>query len=148
VTLQIAGTNPEADAGLFYVIAVREDGTSEGSAAVVAASNGEYQWVLNDLPAGRYRIFAGSDMDNDDFLCDAGESCGAYRTLDAAEQIDVNPASTPEITGIDFVSEFRAVITTQAAAQPATSRTGADGIRFLRPAAGPAPLPESAAEQR
>jgi len=146
VTLQVPGANPEADAGLFYVIAVREDGSSEGSAAVVAASNGEYQWTLNDLPSGTYRIVAGSDMDDDNFLCDAGESCGAYRTLDAAEQIEVDPASTPEITGIDFVSEFRAVITTQAAVQASSLRADADGFRFLRPL--PAPQPDSAAEQR
>ncbi len=149
VTLQVPGANPQADAGLFYVIAVREDGSSEGSAAVVAASNGEYSWVLNDLPPGSYRIVAGSDMDDDNFLCDAGESCGAYRTLDAAERIVVDPATEPEISGIDFVSEFRAVITTQAAS--AASANSPSGFPFRRPS-GRADAPqvplESAAEQR
>jgi serine protease len=145
VTLQVPGANPQADAGLFYVIAVREDGSSEGSAAVVAASNGEYSWALNDLPAGSYRIVAGTDMDDDNFLCDAGESCGAFRTLDAAERILVDPAMDPEITGIDFVSEFRAVITTQSTSasgteQTGTEQTGQDGFAFSRPA--------SALEQR
>ena len=133
VTLQVPGANPLADAGLFYVIAVRDDGSSEGSAAVVAASNGEYSWALNDLPPGSYRIVAGSDMDDDNFLCDAGESCGAYRTLDAAERIVVDPSVDPEITGIDFVSEFRAVITTQASSDAMT--TEATGFRFNRSAA-------------
>ncbi len=153
VTLQVPGANPQADAGLFYVIAVREDGSSEGNAAVVAAANGEYEWVLNDLPAGRYRIVAGSDMDDDNYLCDAGESCGAYRTLDAAERIAVDPAAEPEISGIDFVSEFRAVLTTQATAQ--TTAAGADdaGFVFRRPATGQTGpgevrLPESAVEER
>ena len=134
VTLQIPGANPEADAGLFYVIAVNDDGSSEGSAAVVAASNGEYRWTLNDLPAGSYRIVAGSDMDDDNFICDAGESCGAFRTLDAAERISVDPATMPEITGIDFVAEFRAVITTQAASEASASEE--NGYRIVRP--GPA----------
>lgn len=133
VTLQIPGANPEADAGLFYVIAVREDGSSEGSAAVVAASNGEYSWALNDLPAGSYRIVAGSDMDDDNYLCDAGESCGAYRTLDAAERIVVDPATQAEITDIDFVAEFRAVLTTQATSAAGDSgSTTADGFPFRR----------------
>ena len=154
VTLQVPGANPLADAGLFYVIAVREDGSSQGSAAVVAASNGEYSWALNDLPAGSYRIVAGSDMDDDNFLCDAGESCGAFRTLDAAERIVVDPAATPEITGIDFVSEFRAVITTQTTAAGATTGPSAanaqDGFTFSRPqpAADAREVLESAAEQR
>jgi serine protease len=150
VTLQVPGANPLADAGLFYVIAVREDGSSQGSAAVVAASNGEYSWVLTDMPAGSYRIFAGSDMDDDNFLCDAGESCGAFRTLDEAERIAVDPASTPEITGVDFVSEFRAVITTQANnADAGGLDTGPQaGFAFSRPPPRQAPPPESAAEQR
>lgn len=131
VTLQMPGANPAADAGLFYVIAVNDDGSSEGSAAVVAASNGQYDWVLNDMPAGSYRIVAGSDMDDDNYLCDAGESCGAYRTLDAAERITVDPASVQAISGIDFVSEFRAVITTQAAsAGGAASAPPAEGFRL------------------
>ena len=145
VTLQVPGSNPEADAGLFYVIAVNDDGSSEGSAAVVAASNGEYRWTLNDLPAGSYRIVAGSDMDDDSFLCDAGESCGAFRTLDAAERIPVDPATTPEISGIDFVTEFRAVITTQTASE--ASAGGDEGYPIVRPAPA-AGGRASAAEQR
>jgi serine protease len=135
VTLQVAGANPDADAGLFFVIAVREDGSSQGSAAVVVASNGEYSWALNDLPAGSYRVFAGSDMDDDNFLCDAGESCGSFRTLDEPERLLVDPAAEPEITGIDFVAEFRAVLTTQATAADGQQREGnATGFAFTRPA--------------
>ena len=135
VTLQVAGANPDADAGLFFVIAVREDGSSQGSAAVVVASNGEYSWALNDLTAGSYRVFAGSDMDDDNFLCDAGESCGSFRTLDEPERLLVDPAAEPEITGIDFVAEFRAVLTTQATAADGQQREGnATGFAFTRPA--------------
>ncbi len=149
VTVQIPGTNAAADAGLFYVIAVNEDGSSEGSAAVVGASNGEYDWVLNDLPAGSYRIFAGSDMDDDNFLCDAGESCGAYRTLDSTEQISVDPASTAEVSDIDFVADFRVVITTQTVG--AGSGAGAAenaGYAFRKPAPAPRIPVRSTTEQR
>ncbi|MGD8416332.1 MAG: S8 family serine peptidase [Pseudomonadales bacterium] len=128
VTLQVPGTNPGADAGLFYVIAVNEDGSTQGAAAIVAVDNGEYHWVLNDLPAGSYRLFAGSDMDSDDYLCDAGESCGAYRTLDVQERITVDPASDPEIDGLDFVAEFRAVVTNQSTT--ADSQFSAAGAQF------------------
>ncbi|MEM8766342.1 MAG: S8 family serine peptidase [Pseudomonadota bacterium] len=154
VTLQVPGVNPSADAGLFFVIAVNEDGSSEGNAAVVAARNGAYEWVLNDIPAGSYRIFAGSDMDNDNFLCDAGESCGAFRTLDIQERISVDPQTTPTIEDLDFVSEFRAVLTTQALADGAAPDKRVDGashddnaggIPFRKPAP---PTRRSAAEER
>lgn len=149
VTVQIPGASVDADAGLFYVIAVNEDGSSEGGAAVVGASNGAYSWALNDLPAGNYRIVAGSDMDDDNFLCDAGESCGAYRTLDTLEQISVDPATAGEITGIDFVADFRAVITTQAIGTTGglDART-TSGFPFLKAAPAPRLPDKSAAEQR
>ncbi len=132
VTLQVAGTNPAADAGLFYIIVVNEDGATEGGADVVTVDNGEYHWTLTDLPAGTYRIFAGSDMDNDDYLCDAGESCGAYRTLDAQERITVDPASITEITGLDFVAEFRAVISGASASSSAEGEVRLTGGIPLR----------------
>jgi len=151
VTLQVVGTNPAADAGLFYVIAVNEDGTTEGSADVVTAENGEYQWTLTDLPAGSYRIFAGSDMDNDDYLCDAGESCGAYRTLDVQERISVDPAAITEVNGLDFVAEFRAVISSAAVtADGSELRLGIPdaGIPLPRPPQPGTTTQGSAAEQR
>jgi len=151
VTLQVVGTNPAADAGLFYVIAVNEDGTTEGSADVVTAENGEYQWTLTDLPAGSYRIFAGSDMDNDDYLCDAGESCGAYRTLDVQERISVDPAAVTEVNGLDFVAEFRAVISSAAVtADGSELRLGIPdaGIPLPRPPQPGTATQGSTAEQR
>lgn len=151
VTLQVAGSNPAADAGLFYVIAVNEDGTSVGNADVVTAENGAYRWTLTDLPTGSYRIFAGSDMDNDNYLCDAGESCGAYRTLDAQQRVSVDPSAIPEVTGLDFVAEFRAVISSAAASAANgedLSRTAApDGIPLIR-AAAPRGARDSTSEQR
>jgi len=123
VTMQVAGSNPDANAGLFYVILVSEDGNTVGSAAVVNPTSGEYPFTLTDVPTGNYRLFAGSDMDDDNFLCDTGEACGGYRTLGAPETVTVDPATTQEIGNLDFVSEYRAVLTTQgtSALAPASS---------------------------
>jgi len=79
----------------------------------------------HSVPAGSYRIIAGSDMDDDAFLCDAGEACGAYRTLDAPEFFAVDPQTTPALSGLDFVSEFRAVIASPAGAAGPAAAAGA-----------------------
>ena len=63
-------------------------------------------------------------MDDDSFLCDGGEACGAYRTLDEVESITVDPASAPTMTGLDFISEFRAVISISAEGEAAATGTG------------------------
>jgi hypothetical protein len=68
-------------------------------------------------------------MDNDGFLCDAGEACGAFRNLDAPEVLSVNANVTPQMTDLDFVSEFRAVISGQAQST-AAGANAAEGIRY------------------
>jgi hypothetical protein len=44
----------------------------------------------------------GRDNDNDQFICDAGEAGGAFRTLDLAEAIAVNG----DRAALDFLSGF------------------------------------------
>ena len=129
ITLQVANINPAADAGLHYVIAVDENGATVGNTAVVSVSNGSYSYVLDDLPAGRYRLFAGSDMNDNNFLCDGGESCGAFRTLDAPEILEVDPQITPSVSGLDFVTEFRVVFSSNA--QSASDPTTEPGDRAI-----------------
>ena len=51
------------------------------------------------MPPGDYQIIAGTDADNDLFVCDAGEACGAYLTLDQPSDITVDNA---DLSGIDF----------------------------------------------
>jgi serine protease len=50
------------------------------------------------VKAGNYRIFAGSDIDNDFVICGAGETCGAWPTRDRPEEILVDR----DISGLDF----------------------------------------------
>ncbi len=47
-------------------------------------------------------IYAGTDSDNDNLICDAGEACGAFRTLDAPEVLTING----DRTDLDFISGF------------------------------------------
>ncbi len=65
--------------------------------AVVSAVDGEYDYTFNNVGAGQYWIYAGSDSDNDALICDPGEACGAFRTLDAPEVLNIN--SRPRQSG-------------------------------------------------
>jgi serine protease len=113
--MQVSVINIEADAGLVYVLLVDAAGDSVGAPDIVSVAAGEYPFTLQDVPPGEYRLFAGTDIDDDSFLCDAGEACGAFRTLDAPEILTVEDAST-ELTDLSFVTEFRAIITSPTAA--------------------------------
>ena len=57
---------------------------------------------------GNMARIAGSDADDDAILCDAGEACGAYPTLDSPEFIAIND----DLAGLDFESNFRINLTT------------------------------------
>lgn len=144
ILAQVSSINPAADAGLHYVILVNAQGGSVLPAVVTTATSGAYTFSIADAPTGSYRVFAGTDMDDDGFLCDAGEACGAYRTLDDPVVLNINPSSQAVVTALDFVSEFRAVIT---GLTQSTASGGAvnQGFRY-RTAGDPADTPQPQAE--
>jgi serine protease len=121
--MQVSSIDFQADAGLHYVILVDELGNTATPPVLVSANGGRYDFTINNVAAGQYRIFAGSDSDDDGFLCDRGEACGAYPTLDLPERISVNG----DRSGLDFVSGFRVNLTTPSAK---TLRGGDSGLPF------------------
>ncbi len=97
VLKQAAGVgNP----GLLYVLL--RDASSEATSLQTTASldgDGRFRYSFdNVVKGGSYRIFAGSDIDNDFVICGAGETCGAWPTRDRAEEILVDR----DMDGFDF----------------------------------------------
>jgi serine protease len=140
VILQISSVDLSANAGLHFVILVDNDGKSNIPAVITRANNGEYTFTINNVPNGEYRIFAGTDSDNDDFLCDAAEACGAYPTLDQPERLSVNSNRS----GLTFLSGFRLNLDSFSAAaeedtdspQPTNAESG---YAFTKPQSDPPP---------
>jgi serine protease len=111
VTAEVTSPDLAADAGQHYVVLVDVDGNRSESLQVVNAVNGEYAFRLEDVPPGEYRLFAGTDLDDDDVICDGTEACGAYPSLTNPAIILVNPSEEPEIDERSFPSEFRTTAT-------------------------------------
>ncbi len=102
VTVRKLTASASNDAGLIHVLAISPvTGGMLGQDAVEAV-NGEYAYSISDLSEGSYLIIAGSDLDNDLYICDSGESCGAYPTYGQMSQVSV----TGNVTGIDFSVSF------------------------------------------
>ncbi len=81
VTLVVDASIPAATAGTLYVIVwdpVAQQ-TVTGSAGLAGSST---SFDLGSVIAGNYQVYAGTDNDNDGFICDPGEACGAWLTLD------------------------------------------------------------------
>ncbi len=102
-----AGEN-SGSMGPMYVLIVDADsveGTIIAEQAVKAVSGGAYNYAItlkgtsNSPPAKNIQVFAGTDLDNDGFICARGEGCGAYPIVDTT--VETLPL-TKSYAGIDF----------------------------------------------
>ncbi|MEE4299300.1 MAG: S8 family serine peptidase [Pseudomonadales bacterium] len=103
VRVQRAAVDLSADAGRSYVVLTGEHDTRALYRTAVTARDGSYDFELTDVAPGRYRLYAGSDADHDDLICDAGESCGAWHTLQAPSTLEVDA----DVDGLEFITAFR-----------------------------------------
>jgi serine protease len=103
VTLQVSGQTTAGDAGFQYVLLLDAQDFTSVAQTEVSAANGRYQYQLSDVQTGDYVIFAGSDRDYDGYVGDAGESAGAYLSLDQPQVISVsaNRSGINFTTGLD-----------------------------------------------
>lgn len=136
VVMQRSSLNIDADAGFHYILLVDTSTGDPVGQVATNAVNGEYPFTFNNVAAGLYQIFAGTDSDNDVFICDGGEACGAFRTLDSLDDIVVNSSRS----GLDFVSGFRVNISGLGANTNEDASGATIGIRRL-------PLTEANSEQ-
>jgi len=91
------GSAFRGNAGTQYVLLADEFGDSVAQQQV-QVSNGQYFYNFNNVPSGTYTLFSGADNNNNDLICEAGESCGAYLTLERPREIILDRS----LSGIDF----------------------------------------------
>lgn len=101
VNLEVApAVTGAGDAGRLYVLlidAATRDVVQQAEAD--RAPGGGYAYSFAKVAGDRrYRLYAGSDVDNDLLICTVGETCGAYPTLDDAHVLTVGGA----LRGLDF----------------------------------------------
>ena len=142
VVMLVTSPDVNADAGQHYVLLVDADTGSTVAGQIVNAQAGEYHFNVTDVPPGRYQLFAGTDLNDDDYICDGGEACGAYPSLANPTVISIDAQQQPVMTDFSFASEFRTTAT-PTVTSPATdaSRPPGDGWRGV--AIGKSRLPEN-----
>jgi len=103
VILQVGNTNSKGDAGHHYILLVDAKTLDTLLEVRTAGSSGIYDFTFNNLNVGSYKIFAGTDFNNDGFICDSGEACGAFLTLARPSSVDITQESRE---GIEFGTGF------------------------------------------
>ena len=102
VILQVGDPNITGDAGIHYILLLDPDTLRTVDETQATVKDGVYRFGFNNVPTGKYIIFAGSDFNNDGLICEVGEACGAFSTLDRPTRIDI----TGNRGGIEFSTGF------------------------------------------
>ncbi len=102
VILQVGDPNITGNAGMHYILLVNPDTLRTVGETQATVNNGYYSFRFNNVPRGKYIIVAGSDFNNDGYICEGGEACGAFSTLDRPSTLEI----TGNRSGIDFSTGF------------------------------------------
>jgi serine protease len=105
VIQQVVEASSGPDTGYHYIILVDADSQDVVKQWDGNVQNGKYEFLFSDVNFTgdkRFNIFAGTDLNNDGFICTAGEACGAYISRDQPKII----SETDTHTGLSFISGF------------------------------------------
>lgn len=124
VRMEVASLSTSDDAGFHYVLLVDEQADEDADPIAqveLEPSDGEYTFEFTEIPSGRYFLVAGTDSNNDGFICDEGEACGTFPTNELPNVIVVDQ----DRAGLNFVTGFEVGITADSSSVPkrAASRT-------------------------
>ncbi len=98
VVMSVGTVGMGNDVGYVYVLLIDTITGNVIDQTEPGAAGGTYAYAFSNVAAGTYNIVAGTDADNDFVICDAGEACGAFITIDQPIQIDLNS----NMTSLDF----------------------------------------------
>lgn len=96
VVMSVGGAG--GDVGFIYLLLIDAESGDAIEVKTPSVSNGIYSFSFSNVAAGTYGLVAGTDADNDFVLCDSGEACGAYLTIDQPIAFDV----TGSRSGLNF----------------------------------------------
>ncbi|MCZ6882015.1 MAG: S8 family serine peptidase [Gammaproteobacteria bacterium] len=105
VIMQVAGQDISADLGYLYILMIDADTNEFIEQWDGNTLDGNYNFQFDNVifsSGQRIFIVAGTDLNNDGFICDAGEACGAYISLD--QPIDITAIDGH--SGLDFTSSY------------------------------------------
>jgi serine protease len=120
------GASSAGTVGVLYVVLQNADTLVSDNLPTVTVTqplNGTYNYNFTAVPKGNYYVFAGTDLNNDGFICDAGEACGGHPSLDQLGELVVSGAN---VSNTNFMVGFPAKLTVAGAG---VNRQGGKRIR-------------------
>ena len=129
VLMEVVDVTGEPSAGLQSVLLI-DPVTNETLAQVeVQAEGSSVVYRFDGVAVGEYIVLSGTDLNNDGFICDPAEACGAYPVENAPVPIVVTDGGVVE--GLDFLVTYRAGVPVTASSK-ATSKDVRPELRRRR----------------
>ncbi|WP_129649404.1 S8 family serine peptidase [Peristeroidobacter agariperforans] len=128
VLMQVAPAPAVPNAGQQYVLLIDSATGTAVDEVEVQARGASVDFAFIDVQPGTYELAAGTDMNNDKFICDEGEACAEYPLFGEATPIEV----TADRTGLNMVTGFYSspgVATAGSEAPPAEEKKGFRRLR-------------------
>jgi serine protease len=127
VSMQVGNAQTDGVVSELYILLVDADNDTPVSQVRVTPTAGvESSFTFEDVADGTYFIFAGSDIDNDIFICQFGEACGSYPSVNDPLTIEVNGASQ---TNLNFVVDILNGLTSFSTSSTDDPTLTTEGIR-------------------
>ena len=108
----------QGDVGTVYVL-IYDPEADASIAQFATTSASEYAFEFAAVEAGTYEIWAGTDNDNDFLICDEGEACGAFKTVDSPSTVELDQ----DLSDVVFSSDFLISLPVAGVSQSQSSRT-------------------------
>jgi serine protease len=89
-------------AGNLWVLLIDTETQNTSFATLAELDGGAVTYSFTGVYEGTYELYAGSDSDGDFFICDSGESCGAYTDYATPTPVTIDA----DTTGLDFVVDY------------------------------------------
>jgi serine protease len=99
VSLEVGVVRPGGPTRRVFVLAV-DTATDQAVAQAVVQVGDPVAYSLRELPPGTYLVAAGSDDDDDGFICGPGELCGLFPVDNAPLSLEL--VAGESATGIDI----------------------------------------------
>lgn len=129
VSMLVSDKDSQGNSSVVYVVLMDAEQNVLRSNLTSPIAGGQFAFEFTDVPEGRYFLAGGSDVDNDFFLCQYGETCGGFPVLGAFDEITL---ADEDKAGLDFVID----ILFSSAAATATKRSTVE-IESVSPAGYP-----------
>jgi len=103
VSMRKSSGDESSSTGFYYILLLDPETQDTVDQVETGGVDGVYEYSFSGLSYGdKVLVYAGTDADNDYYLCGDGEACGAYLSLDDPVELTV----TGDLTGIEFSTDI------------------------------------------